>query len=85
MAKQNYRCAGCGIRTDPGMAHHNDLRTLSFPMPVLGDGGGERTGEGREEGPGAGGKGITSGSNTTRTIFWRNWLIAARLLETGSH
>lgn len=30
MAKQNYRCAGCGIRTDPGKA-------LSSPIPVRGD------------------------------------------------
>ncbi|XP_027268626.1 run domain Beclin-1-interacting and cysteine-rich domain-containing protein isoform X1 [Cricetulus griseus] len=30
VAKQNYRCAGCGIRTDPGKA-------LSSPMPVGGD------------------------------------------------
>lgn len=30
MAKQNYRCAGCGIRTDPGKA-------LSSPMPVRGN------------------------------------------------
>lgn len=49
MAKQNYRCAGCGIRTDPGKSHHNDPRTLSSPTPVLGDGRGERTGGGREE------------------------------------
>lgn len=36
MAKQNYRCAGCGIRTDPGKA-------LSSPR------GGDRADMGRRK------------------------------------
>lgn len=83
MAKQNYRCAGCGIRTDPGKSHLNDPRALSSPrpQPVLGDEG-ERGQMGEGKNPRAGREGITSGSGTisrARAIPWRNWLIAARL------
>ena len=28
MIKQGYRCAGCGMRVDPGIIHHDQIKML---------------------------------------------------------
>jgi hypothetical protein len=60
VAKQNYRCAGCGIRTDPGeslvaLYCPRGLCFLPHLSELVREGDREEMGK-RKEGPGSGGK-----------------------------
>lgn len=96
MAKQNYRCAGCGIRTDPGeylLRSQYCLRGLYLLTNLVREvvRGGDRAElgkrkEGARQGIGLGKntgnqREIISGSTLLGLYTRENWVLLARSLE----